>query len=187
MKKLLICTAATLLTVAAFAQGTVFFSNSGFEKISSGLLGSAPSTWTVVPTTAGLVNYGLFYGVGATQPSSLTFLGVEGVNSTSTAGVIANPADGTSAVTVLAIPGATGGAANVWVQIAGWSASLGTDWAASQHDSRRVLRRDHRHQRPPSGSARHGPWYGALAVRHRHEPEAVRGWLRAVLGCLGGP
>jgi hypothetical protein len=131
MKKLLITTAATLVTVAAFAQGTVFFSNGGFQKISSGAAGSAASTWTAVPATANLLNFGLFYGTGATAPATLTFLGsVSGVNSTVTAGVITgltgNP------VNALPIPGTTPGQANVWVQIAGWSASFGTDWAAAQ-------------------------------------------------------
>jgi hypothetical protein len=133
MKKLLITTAATLITVAAFAQGTVFFSNSGFEKVSSGVAGSAASTWAFVPATAGLINYGLFYGTGATQPGTLTFLGsVSGVNSTSTAGVIASPLDGVSSISILGIPGTVGNQANVWVQIAGWTASFGTDWAAAK-------------------------------------------------------
>jgi len=123
MKKLLTTTAATLLAVAAFAQGTVYFSNGGFNKISL--------NGTAVGTTAGTINYGLFYGVGATQPAALTFLGVEGANSTSTAGVI-TAADGATVVSALGIPGTNPNDANVWIQIAGWSASYGTDWKAAQ-------------------------------------------------------
>ena len=131
MKKLLITAAATLVTVAAFAQGTVYFSNGAFNKISSGAAGSAAGTWAAIPGTAGLINYGLFYGTGATQPAALTFLGsISGVNSTANPGVIASAAG--TPVTALGIPGTTPGQTTVWVQIAGWSASFGTDWAAAQ-------------------------------------------------------
>src|ERR1035438_6660930 len=132
MKKLLITTAATLVTVAVFAQGTVFFSNNAFEKISSGATGSAAATWVAVPATANLFNFGLFYGTGATAPGTLTFLGsVSGVNSPSgTAGLIVNTSGGQ--ITALQIPGTTPNQFNCWVQIAGWSASFGTDWAAAQ-------------------------------------------------------
>jgi hypothetical protein len=115
---------------AAFAQGTVYFSNNLFDKISSGDGLNPPSTWTVVPATAGLLNFGLFYGIGATQPASLTFLGsVSGVNSTTTPGLIVNTSG--NPITALAIPGTTPGETDVWVQIAGWSASFGTDWVAA--------------------------------------------------------
>jgi hypothetical protein len=130
MKKLLITTAATLVTVAVFAQGTVYFSNNAFQKISSGQAGSAASTWTVVPATANLLNFGLFYGTGATAPATLTFLGsVSGVNSATTGGLIVNTSGGS--ITALQIPGTTPNQANVWVQVAGWTASFGTDWAAA--------------------------------------------------------
>jgi len=127
MKKLLVTTAATLLAVAAFAQGTVYFSNGAFNKISL----NDGTTTSLVPTTAGLINYGLFYGTGATKPATLTFLGIAGVNSTVSAGIIA-AADG-SVVTALPITGTQPNDANVWVQIAGWSASAGTDWAAAPY------------------------------------------------------
>jgi len=131
MKKLLITTAAMLVSVAVFAQGTVWFSNGGLNKISSGVSGSASSTWTAVPATAGLLNFGLFYGTGASAPATLTFLGsVSGVNSGVNAGLIVGPSG--SAVNTLAIPGTTPGQANVWISIAGWSASFGTDWAAAK-------------------------------------------------------
>jgi hypothetical protein len=120
---------------AAFAQGTVFFSNGGFEKISSGIMfaDGHHGDLTVVPATAGLLNFGLFYGFGATQPATLTFRErVSGVNSTSVAGVIASPYDGVSPITSLDIPGSRPGETDVWIQIAGWSASYGTDWVAAQ-------------------------------------------------------
>jgi hypothetical protein len=118
--------------VAAFAQGTVYFSNGAFQKISSGSYGS-PQSWTVVPTTPGLINYGLFYGIGASQPTTLTFLSsIVGVNSTSVAGVIGSPIAGTPPITILGIPGTFPGETDTWIRIAGWSASFGTDWAAAQ-------------------------------------------------------
>jgi hypothetical protein len=130
MKKLLVTTAATLMTVAVFAQGTVYFSNGAFNKISSGDQGSASGTWAAMPVTAGLLNFGLFYGTGATQPATLSFAGVSGYNSTVNAGVIVNAAGG--AVTALPIPGTTPGETDVWIQIAGWTATFGTNWAGAK-------------------------------------------------------
>ena len=117
--------------IAAFPQGTVFFSNGGFQKISWGIMYSDPRSWTVVPTIPGLLNFGLFYGTGATQPATLTFLGsISGVNSATNAGLIVNTSG--KPITALPIPGTHPGETDVWVQIAGWSASFGTDWAAAQ-------------------------------------------------------
>jgi hypothetical protein len=113
----------------AFAQGTVFFSNNAFEKISSYAYGA--DLWTVVPATPGLLNFGLFYGTGTTQPAKLTFLGsVLGVNSATTPGLIVNTSG--NSITSLGIPGTHPGETDVWIQIAGWSASFGTDWAAAR-------------------------------------------------------
>jgi hypothetical protein len=122
MKKLLITTAATLFTVAAFAQGSVYFSNTGLEKMSSGASGGP---YTAVSAVSATVDYGLFYGIG--ESTSLTFLSTQiGVNSTSTAGVIANPTDSKSALTSVDIPGTSPGETDVYVQMAGWSASFGS-------------------------------------------------------------
>jgi hypothetical protein len=131
MKKLLLTSAATLLTVAAFAQGTVAFSNGAFNRVSTGQSGSAASTWTSLATTANLYNFGLFYGTGATAPATLTFLSSTlGVNSTTSAGVIQNAAGAN--ITALAIPGSTVGQTDMWIEIKGWTASFGTDWATAQ-------------------------------------------------------
>jgi hypothetical protein len=84
-----------------------------------------------VPATPGLLNFGLFYGTGATQPATLTFLGsVSGVNSATSAGLIVNTSG--NPITSLWIPGTHPGETDVWIQIAGWSASFGTDWAAAR-------------------------------------------------------
>jgi hypothetical protein len=115
--------------VSVFAQGTVYFSNNAFEKI---FLGFTPSAdmWTVMPATAGLFNFGLFYGTGATQPATLSFLGVSGYNSATSAGLIVNAAG--SSITALPIPGTFPGETDVWVQIAGWTAAFGTNWVAGK-------------------------------------------------------
>jgi hypothetical protein len=111
--------------VAAFPQGTVYFSNNLFTKVSFAY-GLGP-----VPTTPGLINYGLFYGIG--ESTSLTFLSTSlGVNSTAVSGVIASPLDGVSVIPLLAIPGTQPGEDDVWVQVAGWTASFGTDWRTAE-------------------------------------------------------
>jgi len=89
-----------------------------------------PTTYPV-PTTPGLINYGLFYGIG--QSTSLTFLsGTIGVNSTANAGIIASPIDATSLLTMVELPGTSPGESDVWLQVKGWSASFGTDWALAE-------------------------------------------------------
>lgn len=131
MKKLLLTIGLVAAVSMAYGQGTVAFSNGGLNKISTGLEGSASATWVVVPTTPGLYNFGLFYGIG--ESTSLTLLSSQlGVNSTSAAGVIANSSDSKSALGAVAIPTSLVGETDVWIQIKGWSASYGTDWAAAQ-------------------------------------------------------
>jgi hypothetical protein len=129
MRKIFVTMLLLGSALGAFAQGTVYFSNNAFEKISSYISGGDP--WTVVPATPGLLNFGLFYGTGATQPANLDFLGsILGVNSTTTPGLIVNTSG--NPITSLWIPGTHPGETDVWIQIAGWSASFGTDWAAAR-------------------------------------------------------
>jgi hypothetical protein len=126
MKKLLITTAATLLTVAAFGQGTVYFSNSAQTQVSSGAYGSASSTWLVVSKTSGLLDYGLFWGYSANGTFSLAT--PVGANSTSTAGIIANISNSKNAITGEQIDtdNSSPGDTSYFVKVEGWSASLGT-------------------------------------------------------------
>ena len=126
MRKIFVTLLLLGSAVLVFAQGTVYFSNNAFEKISSGAYGSA----AVVPATAGLINFGLFYGTGAQQPATLSFLGVSGYNSATSAGLIVNASG--SSISALPIPGTYPGETDVWIQIAGWSAYYGTNWAAAQ-------------------------------------------------------
>lgn len=127
MKKLI---AALVLVAAgslAYGQGTVQFSNGAFTKISTDITGSLAPTSTV----PGAWSFGLFYGIG--QSTSLTLLTTQfGVNSTVTTGVIASPADGKTALTLVPLPGTSGNEADVWLQFAGWSGSFGTDWQGAK-------------------------------------------------------
>jgi hypothetical protein len=132
MKKLLITMAATLVAVAAFAQGTVTFNNGGLNKVSLGVTGSASSTWTVMPTTPGGYVFGLFYGNGGNS-TALTFISsLMGVNSTATAGVIADPSDAVSAMNAFKIPGSLENATDTWIKMVGYTASFGTNYVAAQ-------------------------------------------------------
>jgi hypothetical protein len=131
MRKIFVTMLLLGSAASAFSQGTVYFSNNAFSKIWSGVYGVIPDPWVLVPATPGVLNFGLFYGIGAAQPDSLTFLGsVSGVNSATYPGLIVNTSG--NPVTSLAIPGTYPGETDVWVQIAGWSASFGTDWAAAR-------------------------------------------------------
>jgi len=126
MKKLLVTCALVAAITSAFAQGTVQFSNGTLYRLS--LITAGVST-VQVPTSAN-INYGLFYGIGSS--SSLTFLSSSlGVNSTTGNGLIASPTDRKSAMSIFPVPGTTPGETDVWLQIKGWSASFGTDWAAA--------------------------------------------------------
>ena len=64
------------------------------------------------------------------QPATLSFLGVSGYSSATSAGFIVNASG--SSITALPIPGTTPGETDVWIQIAGWTASFGTNWAGAQ-------------------------------------------------------
>jgi hypothetical protein len=124
MKKLLLTCALVAAVTAAFAQGTVQFSNGTLSKMS--LVSPGVST-VVIPTTASF-SFGLFYGVN--QSTSLSLLTSQfGINSTSSAGIIVNPLDRKSAMNTIPLGTETsGGETDIWVQMKGWDASFGTDW-----------------------------------------------------------
>ena len=129
MKKSLIAVLSLCSTLGVLGQGAVQFSNtaipSGRIQLSDGY-STGP-----VPTTPGLINYGLFYGIG--ESTSLTFLSSQlGVNSTSVSGFIASPVDGVSPLYDVSIPGTSILESDVWIQVKGWSASFGTDWHSAE-------------------------------------------------------
>lgn len=120
MKKVLLTLALVAFSAAAFAQGTIGFANTALTKVKL----VVPGTSTVdVPTTAGLINYGVFWG---TTAGSLTLVPTLGANSTANPGII-----GGNASLTFAIPGAAA-TSTVYMQIKGWSASFGSDWQAAQ-------------------------------------------------------
>jgi hypothetical protein len=131
MKKLIVTLALVAAGSLAYGQGTVQFSNGGFYKISTEtVVAGVPDPATLAPAT-GAFSYGLFYGIG--ESTSLTLLTSQfGANSTVNTGLIASPADNATPLNTVGIPGTSGGQANVYLQVAGWSATFGTDWAAAQ-------------------------------------------------------
>jgi len=126
MKKLLITGALLGAVTAALAQGTVQFSNNALARLSV----TSGGTSAQIPLTASY-NFGLFFGIG--QSTSLQFLSTQlGVNSSSSLGIIANPADRKSSMTAIQLPGTVAGQTDVWIQIRGWESSYGSDWAAAK-------------------------------------------------------
>ena len=131
MKKLLLTLTLGAAVVSAYGQGSVGFSNPAANRLSTQVAGSAASS---ASTNGGMLEFGMFWGVGATQPASLTLLQTQlGVNSTTGAGLIASPLDGKTGLSNVALPATTApGETDIWLQIRGWSASFGTDWAAAK-------------------------------------------------------
>jgi len=130
MKKLLLIIGLVAASTLAYSQGTIGFSNNAGSRISTGIAGNPSASWVALPMTVGAYNFGVFYGIG--QSTSLTFLATAGVNSTSSAGVIANSSDNKSPIGTLGLPGTSAGETDVWLKIAGWTASFGTDWSAAK-------------------------------------------------------
>jgi hypothetical protein len=134
MKNFLASTALLCSSLAALGQGTVQFSNITLYKISTSLTGDLITPLppnSLVPTTGGFLEYGLFYGIG--QSTSLTLLTSQfGVNSTTGAGLIANPSDSVSALNLVSIPGTTPNETDVWIQVQAWSGQYGTNYAAAR-------------------------------------------------------
>ena len=132
MKTILAATLIACSALAAFGQGTVSFSNGALYRISTGdpgIVSSPPAN--PVPTSVTL-EYGLFYGIG--ESTSLTLLTSQfGVSSSTGDGLIASPADSQTPLTLVSIPGTSPGETDVWLQMAAWSASFGTDYIAAHN------------------------------------------------------
>ena len=112
--------------VAAFAQGTINFQNSFLTPITLRVhYADGTFSSSAVPTTPGLVDYGVFYGTSA---GSLTLASPLIPNSTAAAGLVAAP------TTAFAIPGSNPGDTTWFIQVKGWSATYGTDWQTAQTD-----------------------------------------------------
>ena len=117
MKTILAATLVACSALVACGQGTVAFSNGTLYRISGGALNysNLPPSIEPAPTSLSL-EYGLFYGIG--ESTSLTLLTSQfGVSSTTGNGLIANPADSVSPLTVVGIPGTTPGETDIWLQV----------------------------------------------------------------------
>jgi hypothetical protein len=124
MKKLIVTLGVIAAVTAAYAQGTINFQNSFLTPIKL-IVQNTDGTFQApvnVPTTVA-VDYGVFFGTSA---GSLTLASPLLPSSTATAGLVAAP------TTAFAIPGSNAGETTWFVQVKGWSASYGTDWAAAQ-------------------------------------------------------
>ena len=132
MKKLLLSLTLVAAVASAYGQGSINFSGSIGNKLS--VQNTDGTGLAQVGMTAGLMNYGVFYAAGATQPATLPFFaGLLGVNSTTATGMIANPSDGKSLMANVPLgAGTSPGQTDIWLQIGAWSGSYGTDWAAAQ-------------------------------------------------------
>lgn len=130
MKKTLLTITLIGAVASAFGQGAVYFSNGVTTKTSTEQVGVA-STLALTPTTPGLIEFGLFYGIGESTSLSLV-TSAFGVNSTTGAGIIAGSGDAHTTVVNVAIPGSSAAETDTWVQMRAWSASYGTDWASAQ-------------------------------------------------------
>jgi len=130
MKKLLLTLTLVAAVVSAYGQGAVAFSNGTLSRLSTDKVGGG--ALAQVPLTSGLLEYGLFYGIG--QSTSLTFLTSQlGVNSTTGLGIIASPSDQRTALSIVSLPGTSPAESDIWVQMAGWSASYGSDYATAHN------------------------------------------------------
>ena len=126
MKKLILTLTLVAAVVSAYGQGSVAFSNGTLSRNSLGTSGQ-------VPTTAGLLKYGLWYGVGSAGAVSTTAAPwALGVNSTTGLGLIASSADGKTLLSNVSLGSDTSVAEpDIWVTIIAWSAQY-ADWQAGK-------------------------------------------------------
>ena len=120
MKKLLLTLALMATATLSYAQGTVAFCNSIAATVKYVVGGAAP---VVLPTTVA-ANFGVFWGTSA---GALTLNeGPLGTASTVNAGIIVAPS-------VYGINPGSQPLQVVFMQIRGWDASFGNDWAAARN------------------------------------------------------
>jgi len=118
MKKLLLTISLAVVTAMSYGQGTIGFGNTIASKV--GII-SPGGARVDMPITA-RVNFGAFWGLTA---NSLELnAGALGTSSTANAGIIVAPA-----TYALANSPENG---NVFLQIRGWDASFGSDWASAK-------------------------------------------------------
>jgi hypothetical protein len=120
MKKLLLTLALAAMSTLSYAQGTIAFGNSIAATVK---LVSSPGATPVTLPTSVRANFGVFWGTsaGALQLNE----GALGTSSTSSAGIIVAPS-------VYGLNPGSEPLQTVFMQIRGWDASFGNDWAAAQ-------------------------------------------------------
>lgn len=118
MKKVILTIALAVTAAVAYGQGTIQFANSTLTRVR---MEDPVGTFVQVPTTANLINYGVFWST--TQDGTYTLaLPVVG-NSTTSAGII--PGGNNYALT------GTEASTAYWLYVAGWTASFGNDWQSA--------------------------------------------------------
>ncbi len=131
MKKLILTLTLTATIASAYGQGTVAFSNGILSRHS--IQQGWPPYMVPVPTTPGLLKYGLWYGVGsASAVNSNAAPWIIGVNSTLYAGEIASSADGKTPLSNVPLgPETSVNEHDIWVQIIAWAAQY-NDWQSAK-------------------------------------------------------
>ena len=134
MKKVLLTLTLAATIASAYGQGSVAFSNGALYRHSIWQSGFPDAEAQVpVPTTPGLLKYGLWYGVGsaaAVDTSAAPW--VIGVNSTVYPGAIVSAVDGTTFLNNVSLgPETSVNESDIWMQIIGWSAQY-PDWQSAR-------------------------------------------------------
>jgi len=118
MKKLLLTISLAVVTAMSYGQGTIGFGNTIASKV---VILTSPGVSAPVPITT-RVNFGAFWGTA--QDALQLNSGPLGVSSDANAGILVAPA-----TYALANSPENG---TVFLQIKGWDASFGSDWAAAK-------------------------------------------------------
>jgi hypothetical protein len=119
MKKILLTMALIATTAVSYGQGTIAFGNTIASRV--GLI-SAPGAARVDLPTTFRANFAVFWGTSA---NNLTMNeGTLGTSSTANAGIIV--AAGTYAIT------GSSELQTVFMQVRGWDAAFGNNWAAAR-------------------------------------------------------
>jgi hypothetical protein len=120
MKKILLTMALVAAATMSYGQGTIAFGNTIASRVK---YVSAPGAAAIDMPTSVRANFGVFFSTSSANDLQLGNPAL-GVSSTTSAGIIT--AAGTYAI--------NGGPelATVFMQIRGWDASFGSDWAAAR-------------------------------------------------------
>jgi hypothetical protein len=119
MKKLLLTISLAVVTAMSYGQGTIGFGNTIASKV---VVVTSPGTAGVPLPITTRANFGAFWGTS--QDALQLNNGPLGVSSDANAGILVAPA-------TYALAGSPENG-TVFLQIKGWDASFGSDWAAAK-------------------------------------------------------